>query len=169
MLGPQVKQYFIIPKRSFVNNEKFICIWVLLFILSCKRINQEKEFEIPNLQENVNSFIQSKKCFNKPTKLLVVNLSVKHDSLQVEIADTYPNIKAEKFRFDTILSGSRVIFTGEKIHGFSKKTPHSDFPPDIVRAFEINPDLLFQEFTAWVYLYKKGKLIYQERPCAENK
>jgi hypothetical protein len=96
----------------------FICISVLIFILSCERINQRKGFEIPNLQENINTFIESKKCFNKPTKLLVVHLAVKHDSLQVEIADTYPNITVEKFRFDTVLNGNRVIFTGEKINGF---------------------------------------------------
>jgi hypothetical protein len=100
---------------------------------------------------------------------LVGNLSSKHDSLQLEIADTYPNIKAEKFRFDTVLNGSLVIFTGGKIKGFSKKAPHSDFPPDIVSALETNPDLLYEEVTAWVYLYKKGKLVCQERPCAERK
>lgn len=145
------------------------CISALLFIVACNRVNQEKEFEIPDLQENINTFIESKKCFNKPTKILVVNLSAKHDSLQLEIADSYPNIKAEKFRFDTIIKGNRVIFTGEKIKGFSQQAPHSDFPPDIVRAFEMNPDLLYEEFTGWAYLYKKGELIYQERPCAERK
>lgn len=146
----------------------FICISVMLFILSCKRADQEKKFEIPNLQDNINTFINSKKCFNKPTNFLKVNLSARHDSLQLEIADTYPNIKAEKFRFDTIISGSRVIFTGEKIKGFSKDLPHSGFPPDIVKALEMNPDLLYEEFTAWVYLYQKGELIYQERPCSER-
>src|SRR5687767_11592242 len=133
MLGPRVKPYFIIPRRFIVNKimKISICISVLLFILSCGRINQEKEFEIPNLQQNIKTFIQSKKCFNKPTNLVKVNLGAKHDSLQVEIADTYPNLKFEQFRFDTILNGTRVIFTGEKIKGFSRQAPHSDFPPDI--------------------------------------
>ena len=76
--------------------------------------------------------------------------------------------KAEKFSFDTTLYGSRIIFTGENIKGFSKKV-HSDFPPDVVKSVKINPELLFEEYTAWFYLYKKGKLIYQECPCAERK
>ena len=147
----------------------FFCISVFLFILACKTIDQEKEFEIPDLQANINAFIQSKKCFDKPTNLLIINLGVKHDTLQVEIADTYPNIKMEEFRFDTVLSGSRVIFTGEKIKGFSKKSSHSDFPSDIIRALEMNRDLLSEEFTAWFYLYQKGKLIYKDCPCAERK
>lgn len=148
----------------------FIYILVFLFmILSCQEISREREFEIPDLQENIDTFIKSKKCFRKSNKLLVVNLGLKNDSLQIEISDNYPNIKDEKFRFDTVLSGSRVIFTGERIIGFSKKEPNSDFPPDIVEEMEKNPDLLLEEFTMWVYLYKKGKLIYKELPCAETK
>jgi hypothetical protein len=144
----------------------FVCISVLLFILSCKAADQETEFEIPNLQKNINAFIKSKRCFNKPSNLLRVNLGIRNDSLQLEIADTYPNIKAEKFSFDTTLYGSRIIFTGENIKGFSKKVP-SDFPPDIVKALEVKPDLLYEEYTAWLYVYRKGELIYQERPCAD--
>lgn len=146
----------------------FIGISTLLIILSCKSIDQEKEFEIPDLQVYINTFVDSKRCFNKPANFLVINLASKNDTTQLEIVDTYPNIKAEKFRFDTVLHGSRVIFTGEKIKGFSKKTPHSDFPPDIVRTLETNPDLLYEEFTTWVYLFKKGRLVYQERSCAES-
>ena len=147
----------------------FICVSILLFTLSCQRINHETGFEIPNLQDNINTFIKSKKCFNESRKLLKVNLSIRHDSLLIEIANTYPNIKTQRFRFDTILGGSRVIFTGEKIKGFSKNSPNADFPPDIVKALELNPDLTYQEFTGWIYVYQNGKLIYQERPCADSK
>lgn len=136
MLNLGEKKYFSTPKRFIV------CISVLWFALSCETINQE----------NINTFIESKKCWDKPNSLVKVNLGIRHDSLRIEIADTYPNIKAEKFRFDTILSGSRVIFTGEKIKGFSKKTTRSHFPPDIVSALKMNPDLRYEEFTAWVYL-----------------
>ncbi|WP_126974047.1 hypothetical protein [Gynurincola endophyticus] len=142
---------------------------LLLFISSCKNINKERQFDVPDLKEHINKFIEAKKCFNKPTKLLLVNLNVRNDSLQVEIADTYPNIMIEKFRFDTIISEVRLIFTGEKIKGFSQNIAKLDYPRDILKTLDMDPDLMYEEFTLWVYLYKNGKLVYKEEPCSEIK
>ncbi len=53
--------------------------------------------------------------------------------------------------------------------GFSKEKEDYNFPIDIVSLAETNPDLLYGDYTSWVYLFRQGELIYSERPCAERK
>lgn len=144
----------------------FIYFSLVVLILSC---NREYAVDIPNLKEKIDSFIHAKKCFDKQTKIMIVNLAITNDTLNVEFADSYPNVKKMRFQFDTIIGESRVIFTGEKIKGFSTKKNHLSFPRDIVNIVEANPDLYLADFTSWTYLYKGGKLIYVDRPCAGRK
>ena len=144
-------------------------IFVWLIILSCERDDGERSFEIPNLVENLKTFINAKKCFEKSINILVVNLFVKNDTLSVEMADTYPDVKEMKFNYDTTLYGHRVIFTGERIKGFNKRSPTNEFPSDIVAINKSKKWLLTEECTIWLYRYKDDKLIYKDLPCVERK
>jgi hypothetical protein len=144
-------------------------ILVSFIILSCGERKDDRSYEIPNLKENIKTFIDSKKCFENSINLLVVNLEVENDTLSVEIADTYPKVKEMKFYFDTVLYGHRVIFTGDRIKGYNKKMPASQFPPDILEISKSREWPFHEEFTLWLFLYKNGKLIYKDLPCAEKK
>lgn len=142
-------------------------IFVLLFFLSCNGERQENDFEVPQLEDKIKAFINAQKCFTKTTKFLMVNLDARHDTLQLEFADSYPDIQKLTFKLDTVLYGKRIIFTGDNIRGFSRKSLKTGFPPDIVKDLEDNPDLLFYEYTLWLYLFKNGQLINKDTPCSE--
>lgn len=50
----------------------FIYFSLVVLILSC---NREYAVDIPNLKEKIDSFIHAKKCFDKQTKIMIVNLN----------------------------------------------------------------------------------------------
>jgi len=149
---------------------KFHYLIVVTFtILSCGGDNYERRYEIPNLKENIKAFINAKKCFEKSIKILTVNLKVKNDRLYVEIADTYPDINEMKFNYDTILYGHRIIFTGESIKGYSKKSSTNEFPSDIIEINKKKEWLLFEEYNSWLLSYRDGKLVYNSLGCSESR
>ena len=139
---------------------------IMLFVIhSCGGDNNEGTYEIPNLKENIKAFIDARKCFEKNIKVLLVNLKVKNDTLSVEIADAYPNVKEMKYNYDTVLYGHRIIFTGDRIKGYSKKSSANQYPSDLI---EMSKSSEWEEFTAWLFLYKDGKLVYKDIPCIDS-
>ncbi len=147
----------------------YITIWILFVILSCGGDNDEGSFEIPNVQNNIKAFIDARKCFKKDIKAVLVNLKVKNDTLFVSMADTYPNVKEVKYNYDTVLYGHRIIFTGDRIKGYSNKASTNQYPPDLAGEISKSREWPFtEEFTAWLFLYKDGKLIYKDLGCAET-
>jgi hypothetical protein len=100
---------------------------------------------------------------------VVVSLIVKNDTLSVEMADAYPNVKEMNYNYDTVLYGHRIIFTGDRIKEYSKKSSVNQYPSDLVEISKSREWPFTEEFTAWLFLYKDGKLIYKSQPCAEIK
>jgi hypothetical protein len=145
----------------------YITILMLFVNLSCGGDNDDGSFEIPNLQSNIKAFIDARKCFKKDIKAVLINLEVKNDSLSVSMADTYPDVKEVKYNYDTVLYGHRIIFTGERIKGYYKKSSTNQYPPDLVEISKSREWPFTEEFTAWLFLYKDGKLIYKDLGCAE--
>ena len=145
----------------------YITILILLVFLSCGGDNDEGSFEVPHLQNNIKAFIDARKCFKKDIKAVLVNLKVKNDTLSVSMADMYPNVKEVKYNYDTVLYGHRIIFTGERIRGYCKKFSTNQYPPDLVEISKSREWPFTEEFTAWLFLYKDGKLIYKDLGCAE--
>jgi hypothetical protein len=144
-------------------------ILILFIILSCGGDNDENSYEIPNLKDNIQAFIDARKCFKKDTKVVRVYLKVKNDTLSVQLADIYPSVKKMKYNYDTVLYGHRIIFTGDRIKGYSKKSPANQYPSDLIEISKSREWPFDEEFTAWLFLYKDGKLVYKELPCAEIK
>jgi hypothetical protein len=142
--------------------------YLFVIAISCRENNVRDEYKVPMLLSNVKAFIGAKKCFNETIDILVVNLNVEKDTLYVEIADTYPNIKELKFNCDTIINQHRVIFTGEKIKGFCQSSSNNQFPKDIIETNKNQKWKLFEEYTNWLFVYHKGKLIRQSLPCSEE-
>lgn len=104
----------------------------LFVILSCGGNSDKGSYEIPNIEENIKAFINARKCFEKKTYVSLIDLKVKQDTLSVELADTYPKVKEMKFNYDTVLYGHRIIFTGDRIKGYSKNPSASKYPSDII-------------------------------------
>lgn len=155
-----------------MNNKPIQYYYIILvsfIILSCGEAKDERSYEIPDMKENIKAFIDARKCFEKSINLYVVYLKVKNDTLSVEIADAYPNIKEMKFNFDTVLYGHRVIFTGERIKGYNKKSSTNQYPPDIIEISKNREWPFHEEFTLWTFFYKNGKLVYKDTPCAEKR
>lgn len=100
---------------------------------------------------------------------MVVSLEAKNDTLFLDIYDTYPNVKAIKFNYDTVLYGHRIIFAGEKIKGYSKKSSTNQFPSDIIENSISKERPYIEEFNTWLFLYKDGNLIYKDISCSESK
>ncbi len=149
---------------------KFYSLMLIPFLtLSCNTAKNEHSYSIPDLKENIKEFIDARKCFQKDINLVLVSLEPKDDTMVVSIADMYPKIKVMTFNYDTILYGHRIIFTGEKIKGYSKKPSTEQFPPDIIEKSISNEWPYDEEFTTWFYFYKDGKLIYKDTPCSERK
>lgn len=146
----------------------FLILIYAVMLVSCKET--AKEYKVPNLNQQISEFINSKRCIEKPIEILVVSVEVRNnDTLAVEIADCYPNIKGPKFICDTIVHGYRVIFTGAKLKGYCQEgLQNNAFPEDIL---EINKKRtrLFEEFSSWLLLYKNGRLVYKDLGCAEDK
>jgi hypothetical protein len=147
----------------------YFTILIAVILLSCGEDKGGHIYEIPNLKENLKAFIEAKKYWEKPTYIVLVNLEAKNDTLSVDIADTYPDIKEMKFRYDTFLFGHRIIFTGEKIKGFSNKLQTDQFPADIIEINRNKRWLLARECTDWWFRYKDGKLFYKETPYDDGK
>lgn len=146
----------------------YIAILMLFVILSCGYGNDKGSYEIPNLKENIKVFIDARMCFEKNTNVLLVNLKVKNDTLSVEMADTYPNVKEMKYNYDTILYGHRIIFTGDRIKGYSKKSSTNQYPSDLIEISKSRELPFNEEFTAWLFLYKGGKLVYKDLACIDS-
>lgn len=152
-----------------IKNNTLRYILFALFTLSCGINNDQRDYDIPNLEEHIITFKNSKKCFEKALEVLVVNLELKNDTLFLEMADTYPDIKKMKFNCDTVLYQSRIIFTGERIKGYYNKSSLSQFPTDIVEINK-NRDLLsLSEFNLWEFAFKDDNLLYKSTPCSERK
>lgn len=147
----------------------YIIILASLIILSCEVDKDEHSYNIPNLKENIKAFVDAKKCYEKSTNIVVVSLEAKNDTLFLDIYDTYPNVKVIKFNYDTVLYGHRIIFTGEKIKGYSKKSSTNQFPSDIIENSISKERPYIEEFNTWLFLYKDGNLIYKDIPCSESK
>lgn len=143
----------------------YSAIFFLLVILSCGNNNEEGVYEIPNLKENIKAFVDARKCFKKSIKVVLVYLVVKNDTLSVELADVYPNVKELKYNYDTILYGHRIIFTGDKIKGFCKKSSINQYPSDLVEISKSREWPFTEEYTFWLFVYKDGKLIRKSQPC----
>ncbi|GGH65896.1 hypothetical protein GCM10011379_19520 [Filimonas zeae] len=117
------------------------------------------------LSEKINAFINAKKCFGENTDILFVNLDVQRDTLYLDIANTYPNLKVMQFVYDTTMYGVRTLFLGKKIKGFYKKSSNNNFPSDIVEINKNQRWLLEREFTNWYFVYYKGILIRKSLGC----
>ena len=149
---------------------KFYSLMLIPFlILSCNMEKDEYSYSSANLKENIKAFIDARKCFQKDINIVLVSLEPKGDTMVVSMADMYPRIKIMTFNYDTVLYGHRIIFTGEKIKGYSKKSSTNQFPPDIIEKSKNTEWPYIEEFTTWFYFYKDGKLVYKDTPCAESK
>jgi hypothetical protein len=145
---------------------KLICLFFLFAIsTACTEIKSKEVSDVPLLGDNIKAFISTKKCFNETREILVVNLDVQKDTLYVDIADTYPNIKGMRFNCDTTIYGVRAIFTGEKIKGYFKSSSNNVFPADIVEINKNQRWLLDRELTDWHFVYYKGSLIRKSLGC----
>jgi hypothetical protein len=158
-------------QQKYITKSKMIkfyyTILIMFIILSCGGDNNERSYEIPDLKDNIKAFIDSRKCFNKDTNVVRVYLEVKNDTLSVQLADIYPNVKKMKYNYDTVLYGHRIIFTGDRIKGYCKGSIENQYPSDLVEISKSREWPFTEEFTAWLFLYKDGKLIYKNQPCAE--
>ena len=146
-------------------NRIFIIVF-LTGLTSCKGGGEKEAYKAPGLSDNIKAFIDSKKCFSLDRDIFLVNVDVRSDTLIVEISDAFPDAKTTQFNLDTILFNKRVIFTGKKIQGYS--TPGLDnksFPVDIIKKFESEKYILFNEFSSWLFLFNEDRLIYELKNC----
>lgn len=133
--------------------------------IACSGIKNKGSIDVPKINEKIEAFIKSKKCFSETRKILTVILDVQKDTVYLDIADTYPNIKGMKFVYDTTMYGVRTLFLGEKIKGFYKNSVNDSFPSDIVEINKNQKWLLEKEFTNWYFVYYKGALIRKSLGC----
>ncbi|OQP67847.1 hypothetical protein A4R26_32570 [Niastella populi] len=160
-------------QREYITRSKMMkyynILFVLFIVLSCGSDKDEGSYEIPNLKDNIKEFIEARKCFKKDTKVVRVYLQVKSDTLSVQLADIYPDVKKIKYNFDTVLYGNRIIFTGDRIRGYCKASEVNQYPADLIEISKSIEWPFIEEFTSWQFLYKDGKLIYKVLPCVEDK
>lgn len=140
-------------------------IFIMLLIISCRYYKNEDSYDVPDLEENIKSFINSKKCFPKSSNIVLVNLNTQHDTLSLGIHDTYPRVTEAKFNYDTMLYGYRIIFTGERIKGYCKNYKVNQYPSDILSESKSREWPFIEDFTSWQFLYKDGKLIKKNVAC----
>lgn len=145
---------------------KASCLFFLFVVaIACSEVKNDDSYDVPMLSEKINAFINAKKCFGETRDILFVNLDVQNDTLYIDIANTYPNLKGMEFVCDTTICGVRTLFLGKKIKGFYKKSSNNNFPPDIVEINKNQRWLLEREFTNWYFVYYKGTLIRKSLGC----
>jgi hypothetical protein len=144
----------------------FICF--LGLVTGCVNQHDENDHEIPMLQKNIKAFINAKKCFGEPTEIVAVNLTVRSDTLYLEMVNSYPNFNEVKFVYDTVIEGRRILFTGEKIKGYHTNLSSGRLPKDIREINKQRELNMFKEGTNWLLVYFHGALVRKSLDCDNN-
>jgi hypothetical protein len=136
-----------------------ILVFPILLAGACNK-SEDKVHNIPLIKEIITAYTNSADTVRQRIGVFVVNLTSEGDSLTLVLANTYPEVEKMKFNLDTTINGFRLLFTGEKIQGYSNERSEQTFPKDIIAKTQ---DKLywFNTFTrAWVFDYRKDKMIY---------